>query len=447
MNDADVVVIGAGVAGLAAAVGLSDAGRRVVVVEQAPRLGGRATAFEDRETGERVDNGQHVLFGCYRETYAFLRRLGTADLAPTAARLSLDMAGPEGQFPLSCFPFTPPLHLVAGLVGWRAIGWRDRLAAARLAGLLRAVRRDGAEAVAGRVRPELTVAGWLAERGQTARLNDWLWHPLAYAALNQPPEVAGARAFVRVLGELFGARPDAAAVGLSVVPLDRLYALPARDAIEHGGGAVLLRAPARVALDEAGVLRGVRAGDRTIAAPAVVSTVPWHAFDRLWPEGVPAPLAGIAADAAATASSPIVTVNLWLDGPSIEERFVGLVGGPMHWAFNKSAIYGDRTVHLSVVASGAVDLAALDNAEITSRAMAQLTRLLPAARGRRVVRAVVVREHRATFSLAPGSPPRPRTHTPLPGFFLAGDWTDTGLPGTIEGAVLSGRRAAEAVLK
>jgi len=140
-------------------------------------------------------------------------------------------------------------------------------------------------------------------------------------------------------------------------------------------------------------------------------------------------------------------VNLWLDQPVFPERFIGLVGGPMHWVFNKSAIYGDATAHLSIVASGARDLASADNHEVTDRAMAQLRTVLPGARGRKVLRSVVVREHRATFSIAPGQPPRPQTTTAVPGFFLAGDWTDTGLPGTIEGAVASGHRAADIVLR
>jgi squalene-associated FAD-dependent desaturase len=442
----DVVVIGSGFAGLSAAVTLADAGRRVVVVEQAPRLGGRATAFVDRQSGERVDNGQHVIFGCYRETYAFLRRLGTADRAPLQRRLTLEMAGPEGRFTLRCPALRPPLHLIAGLLGWRALGAVDRASALRLALLLGAVRRHGAAAVAERVRPDQTVSDWLAAYGQTRRLNAWLWHPLAYAALNQPPDVAAARPFVRVLGELFGPSADDSAIGLPAVPLDELYAEPARVRIEAAGGRVLLRSPARVLLDEAGAVRGVQAGEATIAAPAVVSAVAWDAFARLWPDGVPPPLAGIARDAADTEGSPIVTVNLWFDELSMPERLVGLVGGPMHWVFNKGAIYGDGTAHLSVVASGARDLAAADNDEVTTRAMAQLARLLPAIGRGRLRRSVVVREHRATFSLAPGGPPRPPTVTPVRGFVLAGDWTDTGLPGTIEGAVLSGRRAAETVL-
>jgi squalene-associated FAD-dependent desaturase len=445
---ADVVVIGAGFAGLSAAVRLADGGLKVVVVEEAPRLGGRATAFTDRATGERVDNGQHVLFGCYRETFAFLRRVGTADLVPLPPRLSLTMAGADGgEARLTCPIWRPPWHLVAGVLRWRALPFGDRLSALKLAGVLQRVRRRGAAAVSAEVPAAMTVTDWLTSRGQSPKLCEWLWNPLAVAALNQSPAVAAAAPFVRVIGELFGPRPEDAAIGLPCVPLDDLYAKPALSVLESKGSAVVTQSSARVELDDAGRVAGVRTAATTISARAVVSSVPWHAFGRLWERGVPSQLAPIAAQAAAHASSPIVTVNLWFDGPVVRHPFIGLIGGPMQWVFDKSAIFGERAGHLSIVSSGADDLVDLDNAELTRLAHDQLRRALPATSSRALVRSVVVREPRATMSLAPGGPGRPGTVTPLPGFFLAGDWTDTGLPATIEGAVLSGHRAADALLR
>jgi uncharacterized protein with NAD-binding domain and iron-sulfur cluster len=137
---------------------------------------------------------------------------------------------------------------------------------------------------------------------------------------------------------------------------------------------------------------------------------------------------------------------MWLDGPIMSHTFVGLVDAPIHWVFDKGAIVGEGATHLAIVTSGAGDFAAAGNDEVTRIVTGQLARTFPLARDRQVMRSVVVREHRATFSLAPGGPARPSVRTAVPGLFLAGDWTDTGLPATIEGAVVSGHQAADAVL-
>ena len=447
-RSADVIVIGAGCAGLAAAVRLADAGRRVIVLEASPRLGGRAATFTDRETGERVDNGQHVLFGCYRETYAFLERVGTARLAPLQPRLRIAMASEDGRrFALECPDWRPPWHLAAGVLGFRALALADRLSVLRLASVINAARRDGAGSVAARVPETQTVSAWLAAHRQSASLCAWLWHPLAVAALNQSPDTAAARPFVRVLGELFGPRPSDAAIGVPVAPLEDLFGAAARQTIETRGGQVLTGNAARMTIDATGRVTGARSGTEEVHASTVVSAVPWHAIDRLWDGAVPAALAPLVANAARLESSPIVTINLWLDGAiDLGSAFVGLVGGPLHWVFDKRALYRAGATHLSTVVSGATEFAALDNEAIVARALAHLQSALPELRGHRLRHAVVVRERRATFSLAPGGPPRPPARTGLRGFFLAGDWTDTGLPATIEGAIASGHAAAAAVL-
>lgn len=436
---APVVVIGAGFAGLSAAVHLADAGRRVVVLESSPRLGGRASTFADPATGERVDNGQHVLFGCYRETYAFLKRLGMDGQAPLDRRLDVTIVGSDGRpHRLSCPSLPSPWHLVAGILKWQAIPFGDRLTARKLAPVFR-----------GRVdepSPDQTVSTWLLAHGQSPLLCKWLWDPLAVAALNQSPDVAAAAPFVRVLRELFGPGVNDSAIGVPAVPLDELYAIPAARFIEARGGVVLTKSPARVVVDTAGRISAVRAGTTTFETSTVVSAVPWHAFSQIWDAGVPAVLSDLAARAAALGASPIVTVNLWFDRPVMSQRFVGFVDGAMHWAFDKSAIFGGTAGHVSIVSSGAADLAALENSAVVALAMRDLTRALPAVAGSRLLRSIVVREHRATFSLAPGGPARPGITTPLPGVFLAGDWIDTGLPGTIESAVQSGHAAARAVL-
>jgi squalene-associated FAD-dependent desaturase len=443
---ADVVVLGAGFAGLSAGVCLADRGLAVVVLEEAPRLGGRASTFVDRESGERVDNGQHVLFGCYRETYRFLRRLGTDHHAPLQSTLSVTMAAEDGRcFELTCPDLPTPWHLIGGVLAWRALAVRDRLSALGLRRWFRQVRRYGPAGAARRVPPAQTVTDWLATHRQSEALCRWLWHPLAIAALNQSPSVAAAAPFARVLGELFGPGREDSSIGVPIVPLDELFAQPAARAIESRGGRVLTRTPGRIAAGPDGVQR-VETGSETIHTRAVISAVPWHAMGRIWADGPPPAVSPIVTAAAGMGSSPIVTANLWFDAPIRPSRFVGLVDGTMHWVFDKSEIFGEQAGHVTVFASGADEIVRLGNREITGRAVDDLALALPAVRRRRLLRSVVVREHRATFSLAPGQPSRPPARTALPGFYLAGDWTDTGLPGTIESAVLSGHAAAALVL-
>lgn len=441
---ADAVVIGAGCAGLAAAVRLSSRGAKVVLVEQAPRLGGRATSFVDRESGERVDNGQHVLFGCYRDTYNLLGEIGAADRAPLEASLELAMAGGlDGRsFHLHCPDLPSPWHLLFGLIAWGAVPVADRFAARHMRGLLQDAHRDKPEAIAARIDPALTVTKWLEQRRQPASMRKWLWNPLAFAALNQNPDEAAARPFVRVLAEMFGADPRAAAIGLPRVPLDELMAMPAVDFLQARGGTVITRRPARISM-QGDRIASVKVGDTTIRAATVISAVPWHAFGGLWEENEPPALAEISRNAAGMRPTPIVTVNLWFDRSVMDRRtpFLGVADGTTQWLFDRERITGAGG-HLSAVSSGAVDLVRLENDELIRRAEVDARRVLPAAARATLTRALVVREPRAGFSLAPDSPPRPQTVTPLAGFLLAGDWTDTGLPATIEGAVRSGFAAA-----
>jgi squalene-associated FAD-dependent desaturase len=420
---------------------------KVLVLEQGPRLGGRASAFTDKATGERVDNGQHVLFGCYRETYAFLRLIGADDLAPLQPRLQLPMVDQGGRVvPLHCPNLPPPWHLLAGLLGWKALPLADRLAALRVGRVIRRAQSRGVDAAVAAVAPELTVDGWLDQLRQPRAVRDWLWHPLTLAALNQSASVAAATPFVRVVAQLFGPAPEDSAVGLARVPLDEMYAEPARRFIEARGGAVRLKSPARVVVGADGAVAGVSTSEGLVTCGRVISAVQWHAFDSIWEGAPPSAVAATARAAAAMASSSIVTVNLWFDGPVMERPFVGLVDAPVHWIFNKAAIVGEHTTHLAVVTSGADDLAAADNGTVTRLTVSQVERVLPRARVRKLLRSVVVREPRATFSVAPGGGMRPAAGTTLPGFVMAGDWTDTGLPATIEGAVVSGHRAADLVI-
>jgi uncharacterized protein with NAD-binding domain and iron-sulfur cluster len=463
---ADVVVIGGGVAGFSAATALADAGARVLVLEARPGLGGRATAFTDPTTGERVDNGQHILMGCYTETLRLLERIGASARVRWQAGLALTMIDQRGhESVLKLPPMPSPVHLLGGVLAWDALSWTERLSILRVGAALGPPnhlrqgyggQEGGHHIGTGHIgtapmwRPALagpeitasaeTVRDWLTRHGQAPRLCELFWEPLALAALNQSIDQAAAPYFVTVLTQMFGPDPVAASLVIPAVPLDELYAEPARAWLQHRGHDVRVNAPARVAIAGDRVT-GVSVRGEHIPAPVVISTVPWHGLAGLF-ETPPPALASTIANASATPSLPIVTVNLWFDRPVMHESLIGLPGRAFQWVFDRRAIVGGTGSHLSMIASGAESMVSMTNDALIATALADVRAALPAARTATVRNGLAVREKRSTFSIAPDAPPRPPTETAVTGFLLAGDWVDTGLPATIESAAVSGHRAA-----
>ena len=432
----DAIIIGGGFAGLSAATALADAGARVLVVEARPRLGGRASAFRDPETGERVDNGQHILMGCYDATLAFLDRIGTADCVRWQSGLSLALIDRNGHETTLKLPSLPsPLNLLGGVLAWEALNWSERFSILRAGAML----RGNPAGVNGSGSTE-TVHMWLTRLGQSPRLCELFWEPLALAALNQSIDQAVASSFQAVLRQMFRPDPLAAALVLPAVPLDELYAEPARAWLTARGHEVRVNAPARVTLDGNRVT-GVRLREEQIEAPAVICAVPWFALASVF-DPAPAEMEATIADASALGSVPTVTVNLWFDRNVMSEPLVGFPGRAFQWAFDRRAIVGGESSHLSVISSGAEAIVSMGNDELIAMALEIVRQALPGARPATLRKGLAVREKRSTFSLAPGAPPRPPAQTAIRGLYLAGDWIDTGLPATIESAVISGHTAA-----
>jgi zeta-carotene desaturase len=428
----DAIVIGAGFAGLSAATALAARGARVIVLEARPVLGGRASAVRDPVTGERLDNGQHVLLGCYDDTLAFLDRIGSAARVRRQASLAVSMIERGGRAStLQLPPLAAPLHLVGGILAWDALAWREKASVVRVGAALGS--RHGLAATT-------TVHEWLTRHGQAPRLIELFWEPLALAALNQPIRLAAAGTFVEVLSRMFGPDADRAALVLPAVPLDELYAEPARAWLVSRGSEVRTGVRARVHVEN-GRATGAEVAGEVIRSPVVIAAAPWFALNGLFATPPPA-LSDLLARAAATSGSPIVTVNLWFDRPVMRDLLVGLPGRAFQWVFDKGAIFGRHRSHVSLVSSGASDLVARDNEALVETAFVELRDALPDVGRATLLHGNAVRERLATFSLAPGQPARPGTETALPGILLAGDWIDTGLPATIESAVISGHRAA-----
>jgi len=442
----DVLIMGGGFAGLAAATQLAAAGRTVTLLEKRPVLGGRAYSYTDQTTGEVIDNGQHAMMGCYTEMFRFLGRIGATDKLAIQPGLRVDMLDPDrGAGVISCPPLPNPLHMGAGVLGYRLLGIADR--ARVLAGGLRLLvmkkRADPRLAA-------LTVDGVLDLLGQSAAARRAFWYPVAIATLNDDPAIASADLLAEVMVRAFFAGKDAARFVLAKVGLSELYTTDARRFIEERGGRIETKAHV------VGIgFRGDRVSHfelrdgRRLSASAYVSAVPPQALFPLLPIAVRRSAPKLAGIEGLTAS-PIVSVHVWFDRPLLTERpFVGFVGTDTHWAFNRDVISGKRDRdggYLTFVISGARAIVDDDNDAIVTRTLADLRRLLPASAAAQVRHTQVVKEKFATMSPSVAAARlRPPTTTPFDNFVLAGDWTDTGLPATIESAVMSGHRAADVV--
>ncbi len=443
----DVIVVGGGVSGLAAAVRLSAAGLRVCLLEARGVLGGRATSYRDPRTGEVFDNGQHALMGCYHETFALLDAIGAREAVTVQPSLQLAMVDAAGRaLSLRCPAWPAPLHLAAGVLGWGALSLGDRLAVLRAAPALLAAGRAVTHGGPLPCRSDETVAQWLSRHGQRGRLVELLWEPLALAALNQPIDTAAAPTYVRVLGRVFGGRAGDASLALATRPLAEVFGEPAARTLAAQGAEVVLHALARVIVEGGRVARvEVRGTPRP--ATRVVLAAPWHTWPRVI-AGDTAPLAGLLDAARHTGAAPIVTVSLAFDRPVLDRPVLGFPAQWVQWAFDTSALTPGATPgsRVALVVSGAGEALRLDEGETMRRARQVFERARAAARDARLTGWRVVREPRATFSLAPGQPARPATRTAVAGLYLASDWVDTGLPATIEGAAEAGHRAADAVL-
>jgi squalene-associated FAD-dependent desaturase len=437
-----VVVVGGGLAGLTAGLRIARAGLRVTVLERRPFLGGRAYSFVHAPSGDAIDNGPHAFMGAYTSLRALCRDAGAPAAVAFQPRLHVPMAHPRAGFGAVAAPAVPgPLQAPMALLRYRLLSRADRVRL--LAGAIRLVVRPAAM-LAGR-----TVDEALGAVGQSADARRRFWDPLVLATLNERPERAAAAPLVAVLRRGFLAGAAAARFGFARGPLGDALAEPVRRAILAAGGDVRTGAAVE-GLDVAGgrasavVLRdGCRVG-----ADAVVLAVPVAALLRLLPAALRAepPFTAIAR----ATTSPIVGVHLWSRGDACVGAdgapFVGLLDTETQWLFDcgPSAAGGRR---LATVTSGARAWDDLDDDAIIARVLADVRRTLPALRHLDCAHAHVVRERHATLSITPDvERARPGPQTPIANVVLAGDWTQTGLPATVESAVVSGDRAAAAAI-
>ncbi len=442
----DAVIIGGGLSGLAAAVKISAGGGRVTLVEQSPRLGGRCYSYRDRTTGETIDNGQHVLLGSYRALLHYLTTIGTGGHLRAEPSLTLPFHHPgKGFATLRLASLPAPLDLTAGILKYRLLSVRDKAALLRAGKWLGSWTPAKEHSIAA-----ATVGEWLAGSGQGGNSRECFWDPIAVSVMNERPGTASALVFARALRMAFLGKEADSRMLIPTVGQTELYVTGARRFLESRGSLVRVNAPASGLILEHGRATGLRLRDgTTLRGGAVISSVPPWAVAGILPEG--GPTAPLLAAARAITPSPIVSVNLWFDREFMEGDLLGLIGKQIQWAFNRRSILGEGKgtgACIACVISAAYDVIGHSAGSLTDLAVRELRAVFPAARTARLVHAVVIKEKRATFSPTPTAEGlRPPASTAVERLYLAGDWTSTGLPATIEGAVISGYAAAQMVLK
>jgi hydroxysqualene dehydroxylase len=438
MSRPSVVVIGGGLAGLTAALGCADAGCDVTLLEAKPRLGGQTYSFARGDL--TVDNGQHVFLRCCTSYRALLTRLGVDDLV-TLDRLDVPVvdAGTGSTYRLRRGGLPAPLHLAGSLLTYGALSPVQRLRMVRATMALRKVDPSSAEV------DRTGFGDWLRQHGQDARTVEAVWDLIGIATLNARADQASLSLAATVFQIGLLTKASNGDLGWSRVPLQQLHGDPAAVELDRLGATVRLGAKVeRIDRVSDGWSVTVRDGEQ-VTADAVVLAVPPAAAERVLPAGATALPAGWAER---LGTSPILSVHFVYDRTVLDRPFMAGLGSVVPWVFDCTGRFGlNAGQGLTIPISAADRLIDLPAAEIREQVEEALRLLLPRTREAVVHDFFVTREREATFRPSPGSHAlRAGTATSLPGLVLAGAWTDTGWPATMEGAVRSGEAAAAAVL-
>lgn len=443
ISSSRIAIVGGGIAGLAAACALCDAGFNVTLFERRPFVGGRASSYEHPATGEIVDNCQHVLFGNCTNLLDFYRRIGAADKVQWFDRLTLiEPRGRRSEFFPSALP--APFHATLSFLRAPALTLADKLSIARaMFSFAASIPPDGPE----------SFAAWLARNGQTHGAIQRFWKPVLVSALNEDLERISVHYASKVVQDLFLKSAEAGRMGVPSIPLSELYSYAIRYIEAHGGRVLLRNSVESLALDDTRVL--LQSSAKSEPFDRVVLAVPYQALGKLLPaqNGSGDLSAGLRSQLARFESSPITGIHLWFDREITELPHAALLDRTIQWMFQKSKLQPQRTEwkevsgsYVELVVSSSKSLVEMGRQEIIDLAMRELAEFFPAVHSAKLEKATVIKDLNAGYSALPGSEAyRPGTRTPWPQIFLAGDWTATGWPATMESAVRSGYLAAEAI--
>ncbi|MBL7959256.1 FAD-dependent oxidoreductase [bacterium] len=426
-----VIVIGGGVAGLAAATLLSDRGFQVTLIEQKHRLGGRTFSFQDRTTSDVVDNGQHILMGCYHYTLRWLELLKQAHHTQTGRLIHIPFVAPHKKLSPLIIPDLPmPIHLLVGILRFKNLSFLERLLLIK-AGLKLSFQH---------IPEKISVNDWLSNLGQNENLKTYFWNPVCLAVMNASLQNASAKLFTTALKQMFFVKRGYSRIIIPKTGLSELFVRPSEVMIRQNGGIVLLDREVdkiRLTNDQ---ITGITLGDKNILqADVYVSAVPQSGFNKIIDQDIRDKYFN---SMTILGTSPIISIYVWLTGIHTDQLFHGSFIGCIHtkiqWVFKKS----DSLLEITISSAG--DMVNRHREEIVEVIVEELRMLFSDFEGSMVRHYLVIKERNATFSQSPDSEfHRSSCITPIKNLYVTGDWTDTGLPATIEGAVKSAFTAVD----
>ena len=433
-----VAVVGGGLSGLAAGCALASSGFRVTLFERRPYLGGRASSYEHPGTGEVIDNCQHVLLGCCTNLIEFYEKTGVAGDIRWFDRLTfLEPGGRASEIAPSALP--APLHTAPAFLRAQCLEFSDKVSIARaMLALAPTTPRETGESF-------LT---WLERHGQTSRAIDRFWKPILVSALNEEVDRVSVSYAAQVMRESFLKSAGAGRIGVPSVPLTTLYQASG-DYIRARQGDVRFRSSVDTfRASPSHVTLGLPAGEETF--DYAVFAVPFDVLDRILPDSSAAQ--SLKQSLSKFTTSPITGIHLWFDREITDLEHAVLLDRTIQWMFHKSKLQKRDTnghgSYVELVVSASNSLVEKSRHEIVDLAVGELKEFFPAAVTAQLVKSTVVKEIHATYSPRPGIDlQRPPAETVWPRVFLAGDWTATGWPATMEGAVRSGYLAAQSLAR
>ena len=428
-------MVGGGIAGLSAACALADAGYQVRLLERRRYLGGRASSYEHPGTGEVIDNCQHVLLGNCVNLIDLYQRLGVSDAIRWFDRMTfLEPGGRQSVLEPGILP--APFHTMPAFLRAHAFSLSDKLAIGRgMSAFLAGVPDDNEE----------NFAHWLQRHGQTSGAIERFWKPVLVSALNEDPEHMSVRYAGEVIRQSLLQSPVGSRMGVPTIPLSDLYGRAVDYLKSRGGQVELNAAPESFNWTDQWT---IKTSSATYTSDAIVLALAFEGLTTMLPLLPPAP--DLAANLSHFGHSPITGIHLWFDREITELEHAILLDTTIQWMFNKSRLQRRESAgsYLELVVSASKSMVEMQRQQIIDLAVSELQQFFPIVAEAKLIKAAVVKEVRATYSIRPQLDAlRPSAASPWPGIYLAGDWVSTGWPATMEGAVRSGYQAAEAITK